>query len=564
MILACIIIYVCSYWHPNDKEIKAKSRDLLSKLKELFNALTKARVIFDTNILSNVQKLFDFCKKKISKNGFGARVNRILLKSRHHRNFYQKIWNILKKFNVNKFFKRFLKPKDMVQFATAVAVVQRIITGCTFGLDIDHVVPSFVFNEFTTGFTSKTNEPINYQPNISRIAFLYSIPNVKILSIKCPLQEGVDFPPKFAGNHEQNLQQLENFIKKQCEINKRLNDLVEHMRGDDVKIQDRVKDTEKLIQTSNNVLNRCNLYDKIAENVFSVNRRIYSSLSTRISSFVGKIKNFKPIKPKVISFDDAVHNLAERLLKDKEEFDYADLIIYLNAVELNAKVLTLNKQAFQEINDPVFLGYFKNVAIIHPEINYNSFFDLYVPDNCETIMKTAVINFDEMDQFFANQDTIKNKHGDEFESRLIGGAHEKWLQMIQNPAAENDLASKFSWENTVFSSIDLLKNENNNLQIDSARLFDTPRKITAKIDKIHFINEYFFDSQLRSDNFTTPSPFGNSQPAMLKNERLRELVENNTFNENLDQFLSIIDDRAKTKACTDYFMALHIQTIFII
>lgn len=546
----CFVILILTVFasYKNDLESKERLEKIYKEIRKLINVfLKKFVVIFDTNLLSKVQNLFDYVIKK-SKNKNGM--------------YYKQIWNKLKKNGVERVFRKVFSTD---QFADAIAVVKRIMESLILKVKMTNVIPSFVFNEFVMGFTSKMNQILKNQiPNLRCIAFLYSIPNIRILSIKCPLEEGVDFPPKSTSNHAQNVDKMDKFIELQCQTNKLLEDLVEHMRGYDIHNQKCVKKyTEQLATQGSNVVARYKSFDKIVKNLLSKYKYVYTSAVLKIQTIAGKVMDFKQKEPKIISLANARRNLAERLLKAEEEFDFADLIIYLIARDMKAIVFTFNKQAFQEVNDPIFLGYFHNIQIMHPDINYKTITDLCEPENCETIMQNALGNFDELDDFFRNHDKIHNKYGDEFDSVFIRTAYGKWLEEIkQNQGASKNWASKPSGEPNVFTAIDLLTNVNNNLQIDSSRMFDT-NKIDSKIKLLQLINKYFFTNQLQSNHFTHPNPVpSNSKPAMLKNKTISDLVENGSFYNNLNQFLSLFEDRTKYKAASQYFVALHIQSVF--
>lgn len=85
-----------------------------------------------------------------------------------------------------------------------------------------------------------------------------------------------------------------------------------------------------------------------------------------------------------------IYQIVDRLLENDEEFCYFDLKIYLFAKHNNATVVTNNLKAFQEINDPVFRNFFKDVEFLFPQINCNIPAKLEELNNSDNYVKSII------------------------------------------------------------------------------------------------------------------------------------------------------------------------------
>lgn len=207
--------------------------------------------------------------------------------------------------------------------------------------------------------------------------------------------------------------------------------------------------------------------------------------------------------------------IADRLVKHREEFDFLDLRIYLYAKEKNAFILTRNTQAFQEVEDPIFFNYFKDVKILHPLINPNEHPYIDGKFDIAHFVEAAIKN-----DFNHILGTLKQKNSEEF----IKITNRLELPVTKLQSAINSVISEMQLHKkkvgdkemldgrkasqkltTMFEALGALKMDKSGIKIDAKTLFSNPKRNNIKqtVESLEFIKKHFIThgNRLRIEDF---------------------------------------------------------------
>lgn len=287
--------------------------------------------------------------------------------------------------------------------------------------DGNHVlhIPAEVWYETVYGKSSRMDPKNNTQvpQQQSKVAeiietkkqFFDALPVKKVI-VKEILMEGIDFPKKIISLKSEELcsfQRNSTNLKTDAEkleaynnFTKRLQDLTTEQKKLEIMtafIEN--LDTEEMRELKEHLKNT-NLQKKELDNCPDLLPLIKQKGNAKDSvfskAFAGKLKSLFCSRPPDIKTDEDVNKaIAYRLLMNNEELVYFDLQLYLYAKKTQARVITLNKKAFMEVNDPCFKDYFADVNIIIPQFNYSTeTSSLNQPNNGCNCLQSA-INFDE-------------------------------------------------------------------------------------------------------------------------------------------------------------------------
>lgn len=354
-------------------------------------------IILDTNVWSYLLRLFDHL---ISKNKNAT---------------YRMIWKKLE--NENKYsdstdeaFEKYMNEMFQFQgrFRQGIVATKRILNLITMK-NVKIVIPIYIYNECEKSLSSKistkklqtemskTNKKWNYDqfflemPIKTEFGFeksdeLISGEDYPCNIKKCDNSKDIDkkivlrkFFEKIQNENYIRHNILKKFINK---LNHETNGKIHHC--DEKKWCDKIKEKYKC-------------WDKYL--IVTLRMNGFENYITRTKQLVSVVETINSYRKSPIQYvKNVIECLLSRLTKNKEEFDFFDLCIYLYAKEIGAHIMTFNTQAFQEIQDPIFLDYFSDIKILHPSINYKTNADLEQSFKFIDILKMAIEN-DFKDEF---------------------------------------------------------------------------------------------------------------------------------------------------------------------
>lgn len=509
---------------------------------------------------------------------------------------YEAIWQSFEQGkSVRDVFKEHLSEQLMKKSEKGLVATDRILDLKRSGLPIEFDIPVYVFNEVAAGKSSKINTlQSDYVKDIvsdmlftvSYMDFFNSIPIKTNFEIKM-LVEGHNFPAKpekleppakFQPLPENELEKrMKEFLEqKQLNtnggvLNKNLDKLMKHLSQtpdtDKIKMQERI---DRMKKVNADLHDKFELWDTKMKNVLAHNFPDYNTDTMILHAINGKIREYPPIKN--FDFKQPVNELAKRLVQSKEEFDFFDLQIYLYAKEKNAPIFTFNAQAFQEVNNPCFLEYFKDTKILHPELNFKQANDLRRSADCIKIIETAIQDdFSNDKRRLTDTNVIKKSNNDELE---ISKFHEKIGATIDRIKSKYGL-QQFGKLETLISedplpeALNILKPAGEKVTISKQLTFSTSdyKIVEQKVKALRFIDREFLDLKLSASDFVNDpqAPPSKKQkknfPAEPELGRLlQEGIEND--NANLDSLVKSFRDLSLNSDAITISRALYVENSF--
>lgn len=496
-------------------------------------------IIFDTNVCIISLKLFEILSAEIFKQS-----------PTKTQPTYKDIWT---KFNgsdsVDIIMNRYLSEEDRFQLKKSIIITKLILDLEENRSQTEIHIPVYSYNEAVNGITSKmTKDTIFFHDGYDE--FFKSIP-IKTTVDDRLLIKALDYPNKYRSDESNTLFSImHDFLTKTITTNRNLKQLINYMNKD---ITNKKKETEARLSDLNviceNLETKIRLWDKPMKMFLSNNGIFdYKSDTEQLSSVVGKISTFYRDKFTEIDFSDPIDVISKRLIKSKEEFDFFDLQIYLYAMEKDAYILTVNTQAFQEINDPVFLNYFKDIKILNPNINLIELADLDRSIDCKTTMERVLERAFENDyKMLTNLKSIKNLHRVHLDATELHLMFNNIFTEIRQHLPNGKNLKRTLNDVGFINALDLLKIVDNRVKIDQQTLFNSysVKVIQNQINCLIFIDKFIFHSTLSIDDFIKPKPSIDSIPKSLNfDKQLVEGVKMGISNENhnLIEFLKIFKD----------------------
>lgn len=427
-------------------------------------------IVIDTNVYSNMRYVFD----KLKKTG----------------QTYSQLWE-----SFDSELDR-LSAKDRITYKGAIDFILRIRE--LKGANVQLNVPSFVYNEAVLGQSSKigTNPSINTQKD-AVLEFINSIPLKKVID-DTVLEVGEDLPTK-SSDLKKQASIMEDFLKNTQNDNVNLQKLLEHLSQTTSKqpVQDNTSNLKNLIT---DVHDKHIMWDSSIREVLKANDMPYPTKTELLNTVYGKIIEY-PEDLNKISFSDPHRVLAERLIKSKEEFDFFDLQIYMHAKEHDAAIFTLNTQAFQEINDPVFLGYFSDNKIMHTLINFEEIGDMSKAFGTSEVIKSSILDDFDSDRQLLTKGELKNE---EIELEKLREPINRIIEQIQSSYHPSDVRLKSILEDKPLGgALKILRYRENELKISKKSAFNTVAnaQIENQIKLIDFVGKEFLDGRLNANSF---------------------------------------------------------------
>lgn len=502
-------------------------------------------IIFDTNVCSATIKLFKNLREKIIKESSGTVAT------------YKDIWS---KFNgsanlVEDVLSGYLNETEKRRHKSSIFITKLMLDLKENRPQTEIHIPVYIYNEAKLGKSSKISKNSTHLYEGYEELF-QSIP-VKIVVDDRVLINGKDYPNKnSSADPETMFQIIKGFLSNAVTSDKNLENLIKYLSED---IENKMKQTANHLSDLNemceNVQSKISLWDKQMK-VFLSNNGVcnYKSETEQLLSVAGRISTYHQNLFKEINFSDAIDVIANRLIKFKEEFDFFDLQIYLIAKEMNAKILTVNTQAFQEINDPVFLDFFRETKIVNPTINFKELNDLDRPYDCKSVMQATIENDFENDyRILTNLKSICNLHRENFNVTELRFMFNNIFNEIRKQQKDG-IDLKVILKEIVFAdALDLIKIVDHRVKIDQQAAFntDSTKVILLQMNALNFIAKFIYNSTLNVDDFVRPQPSIDSVPPSLRfNRDLAEGVKHGLSNDNhnLIEFLNLFKVRPMDKS----------------
>ncbi|XP_014289594.1 uncharacterized protein [Halyomorpha halys] len=458
---------------------------------------------------------------------------------------YKELWTVLNDDLITKH----LKSDEIVKFRGVINVLKAIAEMRNSSSKYVIHIPSFVFNEAARSVSSKINSIAGTGNDKFVQSFeeiVDSIPIKKIYDyrvLKGEGDEGVhkgegDYPRKTkeknvmtilrdflenqitqGGETSDNEQITESQKKNKREEKESFNKLIEHLKNADQAKKDGVREnTENMQKKITDVFNKNKKWDQAMSEASEVHGFHYETKTKLLNSLYDSIIKFRNVNQFAFS-SDPVGVIAERLAIKNEEFDLFDLKIYLYAKENQAHILTKNTQAFQEINDPCFLGYFDDVKIMNPSINFETIKDFTQPGALNEIIKRLVIkDFNEVDL------PICKELDKKLTPRIL---EKKGGELVK--AAESNFLKGSEIETSLGSVLKVLKFENGKLKLSRKFFFEEFKPI--KITLLQYIQQNIFDNQLSANNFNHDDVKDEKRIEIAK----KKMVKANSLADHLDK-----------------------------
>lgn len=513
-------------------------------------------IILDTNVCTITLKLFNNLIEEIHRqNPSEAKLN------------YNDVWARFKRpSSVDRIMNEYLSEADQIKSKSSIAITKQILDLKSNRPKVVFLVPVFVYNEAVNGLSSKISKGIGIKIFPQYVDFFKSIPIKTTVEIH-EFIEDKDYPRKNVLLND-TLPVMKEFLSNAIQSNHNLEELFKYLKEDNfvkrTQTEHRLRD---LFKVCVNVKNKIRLWNGQIKAFLSNNGvKDYTTETDQFATIIGKITSYATN----INFDDVIDAVAYRLIKSKEEFDFFDLQIYLYAKEKDAFILTINTQAIQEIIDPVFLGFFENMKILNPNINFKHINDLDKPSDCKTLMESAIRNDFKNDHIILNKlESIFNLHREVLNATLLNPIFRKFFIGIEQELVKGKELKTTLSETPLFDALDLLKEVNGRLKIDQQVLFATAtgKVILRQINAMNYIDENIFNSTLTIDDFIKPMPTIDFVPKIARFDRgLAEGVKKglNNENHNLKEFLNIFRDENKSVRITalKYARILYFESNF--
>lgn len=523
------------------------------------------KIVFDTNVCSELRILFDHIIET-----YHTKEGKALT--------YEKIWTWFNGPNsVDDAFKPYLTDKERLKFKDGITTTKRILDLKANRPEIELDIPVFVFNEVAMGKSSKI---VKHQSDdvpdivhdllytVSYQELLESIPLRKTINLNV-LKEGADFPTKSKTPMSENdlKQALKTFLTENVGVNANLLNLYEHLK-DAKDIETVQKNLNKLKDASDDLNAKTELWDKkMKKFLANSNIKDYASETELLNSITGKVKEFGKNPVKSINFNEPIDVIAKRLTQSKEEFDFFDLQLYMYAKEQKAYILSFNTQAYQEINDPVFLDFFRDSKVLHPYVNFKETVDLEKSFDCIDIFKSAIERDLERDkQFVKDLNEIKNTRNSVLDKAKVEEVFDKTTNSIKDKAKETGKLRKTLEEKPFFDALNVFKMDGSTMKIDQQLAFssDKAKIIDQQVNTLNYINEEFYNSELEPSHFEKGTPTGTNVGNLLRDKTLGGLIQDglNDKDKNLREFLQLMKDPKKLADAKFRYKALYVESNF--
>ncbi|XP_014273658.1 protein PFC0760c [Halyomorpha halys] len=447
--------------------------------------MAKISVVIDTNVWGDLENVLGRFNTKTKKS-------------------YKEVWDALS----DDFIKKTLSTDEQERFKGVLSVMKRLIDMKKSSANYEIRVPSYVYNEKGRSVSSKITAPAaaaeGNDTNLKQfMEILDSVP-IKTVVDKTVLKKGTDFPEKSIIKTEADIKRImKNFLKDYK--GGTLNHLVDHLRSASQKTKDSMQQRTNVLKSRMDYVNQKKVYwDKRMTEASKVHGFRYKTKTSLFTTLYDRIRKYGDVN-KIQS--DPLDVLTDRLVKYEEEFDFFDLQIYLYAKSTKSYIITMNTQAYQEINDTCFLGYFENVKIMHPLINFNKL---------EDFNKSGDLN-----------DIIIRWLKDEFEDVDLGICRELDVKLTK-PVLENNARKVFkpAGEN-IFTLGDVLKAlriQNKKLQISNESFFGFDNKNPFQF--LQVIDE-FFNNQVSSNDFVEDLDNNNKKKINIERNKLINKLKSN-------------------------------------
>lgn len=492
-------------------------------------------IIFDTNVCSEPLSLFDHLKKQFH-----------IKHPTEDEPTYADLWLKFDGPNsVDTVLHEYLTDADRIAFKRGIQITKHILDLKENRPQVQIDIPKFVYNEVANGMTSKITKGTG-KPSGDYVEFFKSMP-IKTTVETGDLIEERDYPKKKpSASASELLTIMKDFLSKSIESNEDFKELSTHL-DEDVPVKKRKTQNalDDLYKVSEGVEYKVKFWDKKLKSFLNKNGiKMYETSTELLASITGKIKEHWKNKVAKIKFDDPIDLIAKRLLKNNEEFDFFDLKIYLYAKERNAHILTFNTQAFQEVNDPIFLNFFEETKILNPNINFKASTDLDRLSDCKSVMESSVVNDFENDRkTLIALDPIKVSPNEQLDSTKWHEVFEKIFDEFKvKQASGKDLKSILE-ETPLFDALGLLKVVDNHVKIDPQLTFTgvNTQEIRQKLNSLKLLDQYIYNSALDADSFLKQTPTNEKVPEMLKEKTLADSLRQglSVENHNLNEFLKI-------------------------
>lgn len=450
--------------------------------------------------------------------------------------------------------------------------------------DIEINVPVYVYNEVAKGLSSKLGNP-SEELNSNVEPFFKSMqeyrPNTHVDFED--LIKGTDYPEKISSKDDKIL--IKTFKEFLAKNNGKFTALLNHW---EINTQDKNLAKKEIIRKKTETKNYLDELNKIGETLAfkkknwnpkldkllkENGKNIYAKETNLLASITGKIKEHSKNKVEKMNFGDANDLIAKRLVKNNEEFDIFDLEIYLYAQEQGAHIMTSNTQAFQEVNDPIFLNFFKDIKILNPSINFETLADLNKPGDCKSVMESALLeDFENERRELTSFSDPYVKISDDCQvesSKLNQMFSEVMSEILGKQTIE---VGQFLEENPIFDALDLLKTVDNHLKIDQKQTFasENVQEIKRKMNSLKILDKYIFNSALNVNDFTKATPLSVKEPTMLRDKGVIDAITNSlnaerTMNEKdfcLKEYLKMFKDDTARIDATKLAKALQLENEF--
>ncbi|XP_014273660.1 uncharacterized protein [Halyomorpha halys] len=454
-------------------------------------------LVLDTNMWADLRLILTRLQKKTGKS-------------------FEDLW---KAFN-DDFIKETLNPNEREAFRSVTNFMKRLLEMKNSSAKYVIYVPSFVYNEAGRSVSSKITSDAKGDELFLDIfnKVVKSIPiETKVDNVV--LEEGIGYPKKSeikTGNIIKTM--MKDFLKnnKQATLIQLIDFLKNADEGRKQYITERTNWNKHFIA---DVLHKNQKWDQPMGEACKVLGLDYEPRTKALSSLYGSIHKYRDVD-KIPFQPDPVEAIADRLTMADEEFDFFDLLIYLHAKENKAYIITRNTQAYQEINDPSFLGYFEDVKIMHPLINFDSLDDLKNSGELLKIIETSIKkDFNELDLPICR----------ELDQQLSKPVFvEKGGELITK--ALSSYSSPFTQRLKIEMSLGIvlrvLRIENK--QLKASREFFFEEYNTNKVSILRFIDENFFNNQLKSEDFVKDDVvIEKTRKQFLKSKLLSNYLKNN-------------------------------------
>lgn len=516
-------------------------------------------IILDTNVCTATLELFNNLRNEI--------FHQNLSKTRPT---YGDIWaKFTDSDSVDIVLSEYFTEVDKIRFKPSITITKLILAVNENRPEMEIHVPAYIYNEAVNGISSKMSKEF-YSFCDDYDEFFASIP-VRTIVDNWTLTEGTDFPEKCRSSESNALFPImTEFLSKTMKSSENLKNLIQYLNEDTINKQ---KQTEArlsdLSQMCENVKSKIALWDKPMK-IFLSNNGFddYKTGTDQLSSVAGRIPAYFQNKFKNIDFNKTIDVIANRLIQFKEEFDWFDLQIYLYAMEKNASIWSLNTQAFQEINDPVFLDFFRNTKILNPSINFKGLIDLDRLSDCKSVMELVIkLDFENDYRILTNLQSITNLHRNKLDVIALNSMFHSVFSEIRQQLINGTEMKLILREMVLIDALDLIKMVDKKIQIDQQVVFnsDAAKVIVKQILSLNFIDKFLFNSTLNIDDFIKPEPFIDSIPKTLHfDKQLAEGVVKglSAKDHNLKEFLKIFKDKSVRTQATKYAKIIYFESNF--